>query len=291
MSSKASSPLSSLSRSPSPPPPKDDVENSGVVAEDAKPVGSPKETPPDALPKADQSADDENEGEDNGNDTDEDEGEDEDDSLVPSTEKSDARETQVTSQPAATNAHVSGDWQAVWSAPHNSYYFHNMRTGETTWENPLAEGDTSAIAGPSSHYDAAAAAAEAQGIDPGLAYLDPSLAAGPSNPAAFTYAAKFNARTGAFAKPDARNPEHVSEYERMKRMSGFYFDMDAWQDEVDQRHADEEENGKKRKKPTKKDVVRSSPYNAQAAYLYCTQETYKERKKQKKLAKTAWLRT
>ncbi|KAH8112840.1 hypothetical protein DFH11DRAFT_1728191 [Phellopilus nigrolimitatus] len=181
-------------------------------------------------------------------------------------------------QPTATNAHVQGDWQAVWSPPHNMYYFYNMRTNETTWTNPLSNADASASASTSTsvHYDAAAAAA-AQGIDPSLAYLDPSLAAGPSNSAAFTYTAKFNARTGAFARPDARDPEHVSEYERMKRMSGFYFDVDEWQKDVERRQEEaeaEEEAGKKRKKPTKKDL-----------------ESFKDRKRQKKLAKTAWLRT
>jgi len=127
---------------------------------------------------------------------------------------------------------------------------------------------------PSARYDAQAAA-EAQGIDPALAFLDPSLAAGPSNPGAFTYAAKFNARTGTFTKMDGRNPDHVSEYERMRRMNSVFFDMDAWQQDIDQRDAEEEEEaGKKRKKPTRKDL-----------------DMYKERKKQKKLAKTAWLRT
>ncbi|KAI5115460.1 hypothetical protein M0805_006179 [Coniferiporia weirii] len=198
----------------------------------------------------------------------------------PTSKPAELSEDQPTaSQPVAVNAHVQGEWQAVWSSPHNMYYFYNMRTGQTTWTNPLADLDPSAstltTAAPSTaRYDAEALAA-AQGIDPELAYLDPSLAAGPSNPAAFTYTAKFNARTGAFARPDARNPDHVSEYERMKRMSSFYFDVDEWQKDVEKRHEEEEdEAGKKRKKPTKKDI-----------------ESYKERKKQKKLAKTAWLRT
>ena len=105
-------------------------------------------------------------------------------------------------------------------------------------------------------YDLQAAAA-AQGIDPALAHLDPSLAAGPSNPAAFTYTAKFNARTGAFTRPDGRDPSHLSEYERAKRMSEFYFDVNAWEQEVEARKLEEahEEETKKRKRPTKKDLV------------------------------------
>ncbi|KAI0649859.1 hypothetical protein C8Q79DRAFT_902411 [Trametes meyenii] len=194
---------------------------------------------------------------------------------------------------SSQNASFStGTWQAVWSPAHNAYYFYNSATHETTWANPLQ--DSNAEAGPSTtSADSATsppsttaassstvdlyAAAAAQGIDPALAFLDPSLAAGPSNPAAFTYTAKFNARTGAFARPDSRDPTHLSEFERAKRMSEFYFDVNAWEGEVEMRklqEAQEEEEGKKRKRPTKKDL-----------------ERFKEQKRQKKLAKTAWLRS
>jgi len=190
---------------------------------------------------------------------------------------------QATNQPITEEGAAPSEWQAIWSPQHNAYYFHNSGTNETTWTNPLTAVEPTTSSTPaadvpstssSAHYDLQAAAA-AQGIDPSLAYLDPSLAAGPSNPAAFTYTAKFNARTGAFARPDARNPDHVSEYERAKRMSEFYFDVNAWEQDVETRKvAEDEEGGKKRKKPTRKDL-----------------ESFKERKKQKKIAKTAWLRT
>lgn len=100
------------------------------------------------------------------------------------------------------------------------------------------------------------AAAAAQGIDPALAHLDPTLAGG-SAPGANTYTAKFNARTGAFARPDARDPSHLSEFERSKRMSEFYFDVNAWESEVEMRKLQEaqEEESRKRKRPTKKDIV------------------------------------
>ncbi|KAL5478463.1 hypothetical protein ACEPAI_2647 [Sanghuangporus weigelae] len=187
---------------------------------------------------------------------------------------SNAAEQSGAAVPGVTNALVQGDWQAIWSPQHGMYYFHNLRTNETTWSNPLVSSDASTAANVSAFSRVSAQeAAAAAGIDPDLAYLDPTLVAGPSAPAPFSYTAKFNARTGAFASPDARDPEHVSEYERMKRMSNFYFDMDEWQKEVEQRQ-EEEATGKKRKKPTKKDL-----------------EMFKERKKQKKLAKTAWLRT
>jgi len=69
----------------------------------------------------------------------------------------------------------------------------------------------------------------------------------------------------------------LSEYERMKRMSSVYFNMEEWEQEVAQRKQREDEdaeNGKKRKRPTKKDLDR-----------------FKEQKRLKKIAKTAWLRT
>lgn len=182
-----------------------------------------------------------------------------------------------------------GHWQAVWSPAHNAYYFYNSVTHETTWTNPL---QPNAEAGPSntddtsvapssntdeqnasSSYDLYAAAA-AQGIDPALAHLDPSLAAPGTNPSAFTYTAKFNARTGAFARPDGRDPTHLSEYERAKRMSEFYFDVNAWEQEVEQRKLEEaqEEEGKKRKRPTKKDLV-SASFGESDAMLQMSQRT------------------
>lgn len=179
--------------------------------------------------------------------------------------------------PASTSTALSvGAWQAIFSPQHNAYYFYNASTGETTWVNPLlpssadpssstAAQDTASDAQTSSldgnvninPYDpnSLEARAIAAGIDPSLAHLDPTLA-GPSSLAhAGSFTARFNARTGAFAAPEARAPSHLSEYERMKRMSEFYFDMGAWEKEVEERHAEEEAGGKKRKKPTKKDLV------------------------------------
>lgn len=179
------------------------------------------------------------------------------------------------SAPVATN----GDWQAIWSPQHNAYYFFNSVTQQTTWENPLqpspsaastsATPDKSASPGPSTAptsdtpaalakmYALQQAAAE-QGIDPALAYLDPSLASSSSGGAA-GYTARFNARTGAFTAADGRDPSHLSEYERMKRMSSVYFDFGEWEKEVAERKRREEEEleatGGKRKRPSKKDLV------------------------------------
>ncbi|KII91846.1 hypothetical protein PLICRDRAFT_173643 [Plicaturopsis crispa FD-325 SS-3] len=191
-------------------------------------------------------------------------------------------------------------WQAIYSPQHGAYYFFNTATQETTWTNPLqpetepaAEPassaappteDANAEAGPStstaastasSSYAALQAAAAAQGIDPALAYLDPSLAA--TGPGVGTFTAKFNARTGAFAPADSRDPSHLSEFERAKRMSAFYFDVGKWETEVEERkrkEREDEENGvSAKRKASKKDL-----------------ERFREQKKQKKIAKTAWLR-
>ncbi|EEB88431.1 hypothetical protein MPER_13742, partial [Moniliophthora perniciosa FA553] len=117
-------------------------------------------------------------------------------------------------------------------------------TQETTWQNPHASSSDSpnAVAGPSSEseqttstsesassqasatertssYSAIQAAAVAQGIDPSLAYLDPTLASVPgTSSVGYGATARFNARTGQFTRPDGRDPSHLSEYERMKRM-------------------------------------------------------------------------
>lgn len=201
---------------------------------------------------------------------------------------------------ANSGAYSAGDWQAIWSPAHNAYYFYNSTTRETTWVNPLqqgqqqkgdskgkgkekatdeTDGDDDKVEGQDkddkrqgnatststnttgatpalTQWEQMQANAIAQGIDPSLAYLDPSLAAGPSLPSgAFT--ARFNAKTGTFTAVDGRDPSHLSEYERAKRMSQFYFDVGAWEEELEQRDAAEEE-GKKKRKPTKKDLVSSS---------------------------------
>ncbi|KAJ7764561.1 hypothetical protein DFH07DRAFT_867248 [Mycena maculata] len=191
-------------------------------------------------------------------------------------------------------------WQAIFSPQYNAYYFYNSETQETTWTNPLqpepaaesaettsspaAEGSTTENPGtaqPDSsvpHYTVLQNAAIAQGIDPHLAYLDPSLAASTSSadPAGLpSFQAKFNARTGQFAAMDSRSPAHLSEYERAKRMSEVFFDVAAWEQNLAQERAAEAEGGeKKRKRPSKKDL-----------------ERFKQQKKLKKIAKTAWLRT
>jgi len=180
------------------------------------------------------------------------------------------------------------------------YYFYNTRTQETTWTNPLqpqeAQAETQASSSTTSPpvessssaaVTAAAPAAQAllvdpaalNGIDPALAYLDPTLyAARPAGAPPNTFTAKFNARTGRFTS-DGRDPSYLSEAERAKRMSSVFFDVEKWEADLAARNnstaegAEDGSTGEKRKKPTKDDMTR-----------------WKEAKKRKKLAKHQWLR-
>ncbi|KAF8452748.1 hypothetical protein L210DRAFT_3519539 [Boletus edulis BED1] len=104
----------------------------------------------------------------------------------------------------------------------------------------------------------------------------------------------------------------------MKRMSEFYFDVGEWEKDVERRDAEEiQAGGKKRKRPTKKDLVSvwmlSVSFSSSSLFArvardeeskteYAStdgradasgsiQERFKEQKKLKKIAKTAWLRT
>ncbi|KAF8843544.1 hypothetical protein BDN67DRAFT_964372 [Paxillus ammoniavirescens] len=217
----------------------------------------------------------------------------------PSTDSNDvgsppsATSSASTSPTPAPSTDISASaWQAIYSPQHNAYYFYNSSTNETTWINPLqpspsdpsptdpngTDPDGSDGSVEPNPYDpnSLEARAIAAGIDPSLAHLDPTLLAGSSSMAPTgTFTAKFNTRTGTFTAANARAPSHLSEYDRMKRMSEFYFDVGAWEQDVEHRDAEEKEaGGKKRKRPTKKDLDR-----------------FKEQKKLKKIAKTAWLRT
>jgi hypothetical protein len=272
-------------------------------------------------------------------------------------DNSDAEEQQETSSSSSAKAtpaptEVAAQWQAIWSPQYNAYYFFNAATQETTWVNPLqpeASSSSAAVAeqkettpetevatenteaesstGPqlsavAAKQAALQAAALAQGIDPLLAHLDPSLlqstipgSTGPSGKddipnihllklSVFlsdlpTFTAKFNARTGQFAPASSRTPGHLSEFERAKRMSEFYFDVNKWEEDLAKRGGrlmgeegeEGEEAGKKRKRPSKKDLVRSCTLIMHVYGLTLAQERFKEQKRLKKIAKTAWLRT
>lgn len=71
--------------------------------------------------------------------------------------------------------------------------------------------------------------------------------------------AAFNARTGRFAPADTSYTyDHLDEYNRMKRMSSHYFDVEAWEKQRQEEQAKrrrEEAEGVAPKKITRKDMV------------------------------------
>jgi len=76
-------------------------------------------------------------------------------------------------------------------------------------------------------------------------------------------------------------------------MSEFYFDVNAWENQLAEHGGSiqgPESESKKRKKPSKKDLVCVS-FTGRLIVLNFSQERFKEQKRQKKIAKTAWLRT
>ena len=78
-------------------------------------------------------------------------------------------------------------------------------------------------------------------------------------PDGMSFTARFNAATGQFTRPDGRDQTHLSEYERMKRMSQFYFDVGAWEEQLSVQGGsiNGDEATKKRKRPSKRDLVSS----------------------------------
>lgn len=87
-------------------------------------------------------------------------------------------------------------------------------------------------------------AADFGGIDPDLAYLDPSLASRARGAGgAGAHVARFNARTGKFEADPTKNPDRVSDVQRAKRQNQFYFDYDGWQATLAQQ---QEQNALKR---------------------------------------------
>ena len=180
---------------------------------------------------------------------------------------------------------TQNEWQAIWAPTHNAYYFYNSRTTETTWVNPLDPSSSASGSAAQPQTDSQPAPPEDKpkeeaekkdeigeapprdlsylnGIDPDLAYLDPTLAVPPTGAKGPvpTFTARFGARSGAFTAMDGRRPGHLSEAARAARMSSVYFDTEAWEREVAERDAKakaeaEAGAGDKRKRLTKADIV------------------------------------
>lgn len=142
--------------------------------------------------------------------------------LEPNSDSEDKEEdnNEPTTEETTPAPDATAQWQAVWSSDYNAYYFFNAATQQTTWTNPLVPEGASASASTDTQQQQASTAAEvqeqeqedepepsssssarqppmsavavqnaaieaaalAQGIDPLLARLDPSLVASATAP-------------------------------------------------------------------------------------------------------------
>lgn len=139
-----------------------------------------------------------------------------------------------------------------------------------TWTNPLAPPEASAPPLPSEPAPQTSAGASTGGaagpsarpaggvpeIDPALAHLLPLEQRGGIEG---TQASLFNARTGKFTTDNSYAISHLDEYNRAKRFSEHYFDVDAWEKQKAlenlKRKADEAAGVSAKKQITKKDMV------------------------------------
>ncbi|GAA5841949.1 hypothetical protein JCM5353_004218 [Sporobolomyces roseus] len=181
----------------------------------------------------------------------------------------------------------TGNWQAVFSAEANAWYFWNSATNETTWTNPKEQKSQAAQTTESTNLNESDPTTSAvhdgptrealPPIDPDLAWLDPTAArATASGSGAGTQAARFNARTGRFQVDPKFTPDRISDFQRGHRQQEVYYDVKGWEHQLEgkglKRSAEESEEGNS-KRTTAKQVERF--------------RKQKEEKKKKKL--TAWL--
>ncbi|GAA5838686.1 hypothetical protein JCM11251_003263 [Rhodosporidiobolus azoricus] len=173
-------------------------------------------------------------------------------------------------------------WQAVFSPEANAWYFWNSETQETTWTNPRAVPEPSeAAAAEAASSSALPPAEEAQstlpGIDPELAWLDPSAAVrGGKGGVGVTQTARFNARTGRFQADPAMNPDRISDFQRGHRQQEAYFDVEGWESSLAGK-------GLKRAAEASDESAKKRPSTKQVDQF----RRAKEEKKRKKL--TSWL--
>lgn len=185
----------------------------------------------------------------------------------------------------------------MWDPARQAWYFWNSVTQETTWENPLekTKADKSSDNKVKTAVETAERSAmtdeeiaEAHGIDPNLAYLDPALFASEIRQARTgnaTYASKgaFDSRTGKFVPLSAtgtkgtHDPSRLSHANQADRQMSAFFDIQQYELERkssrEEKEQEEAEGISRKRPPTKKELQR-----------------YKERAREKKAAKYAWLR-
>ncbi|KAI9489469.1 hypothetical protein BDB00DRAFT_876343 [Zychaea mexicana] len=220
---------------------------------------------------------------------------------------SDADRSSQSKQATASNSSTNNDddenkitdvdqaWTATWDANNQAYYWWNMVTYETTWENPLiknpGDGKTEGsndkvIKGEKEGSRELSGSPALSSENNYVAGTDSTTAATltdhttypqyPGQDYSYSVQAYFNSRTGKFqaaSEMERLNPEHLSIESRATRQMKYYFDVD---DYTEQRNRDRSlgvSSGSKQRL-SKKDVNR-----------------YKRAKQDKKLKRAReWLR-
>lgn len=193
---------------------------------------------------------------------------------------------------------------SVWDSTRQAWYFWNSITQETTWTNPLEkasnakdvqEDDASEKKDNVEEVDSASRTrltdeevALTNGIDPDLAYLDPVLYASEilqarSGKSSYSVSGAFDSRTGKFVPLSStgvngvHDPSRLSHANQADRQMGAFFDVEQYEEDRkrsrEEREQEEAQGVKRKKPPTRKELHR-----------------FKERAKEKKAAKYAWLR-
>lgn len=154
----------------------------------------------------------------------------------------------------------SSSWTAVWDPTSQAYYWWNMITYETTWENPYEKKeDNKELDAPSQQeevynnnnttfpYATAPYPVDSTNVPSNL--VDHS----------YTYQAYFNKRTGKFqmaSDVDRLNPERMSIENRAKRQMQYYFDVDAYTEQRNRERAAGIPGKVTKRHLTKKDIER-----------------------------------
>lgn len=205
------------------------------------------------------------------------------------------------SRPEAPQLPADGPWRAVWDEGSNDYYFWNMQTNETSWDNPV-DADISAKTEDAEEKDTRDEPSveksdhedtdivnenstrkrpieeeeepeEEQATEPTTTEDQPPPAIEYQD---YTVQGHFNRRTGKFeSDPALHHPEQHSVAAKSTRQLGAFFDFDTWAEERGRKYIDglaEMEEAEKRRKPTKAEMRR-----------------YRSKKAKKQAEKRKWL--
>lgn len=159
---------------------------------------------------------------------------------------------------------ASSSWTAVWDPTSQAYYWWNMITYETTWENPY---EKKVVEEDNKKLDESSQQEEVFNNNNNTTYpyamatypMDSTNV--PSNLVdhSYTYQAYFNKRTGKFqmaSDVDRLNPERMSIENRAKRQMQYYFDVDAYTEQRNRERAAGIPGKVTKRHLTKKDIER-----------------------------------